>query len=171
MSWYQAELLKSRLLYQRHIFERAMEKEGLEADHIINEGKVPKELDLSQWYIVKKEMNEYLIEEPGFARLFLSLSSSNNPYLGPVANIKEIKEFHDSVIQSMKDNSNLGESNHSLQSQLPKQDVELTETPKVRQQAVGFKWGLLLGVVGGISVAIAAGVVLVVLLRKKPSAK
>ena len=169
---YQAELLKSRLLYQRHIFERAMEKEGLNTDDIINGGQVPKELDLSQWYIVEKEMSEYLIEDPGFMRLFLSLSSSNNPYLGPVANISQIKEFHDYILKSTKDNSNLQESNHSLQSQLPKQDLELTAMPKAREQAVGFKAGLLLGVVvGGIGVAIATGAALVVLLRKRPRAK
>jgi len=166
LSWYQAELLKSRLLYQRDIFERAMEKEGLEADHVINEGKVPKELDLSQWDIVTKEISEYLLEDPGFARKFLSLSSPHNPYLGPVANIKEIKEFHDSILKSIEDDATLGGGKHLLESQLPEKDEELDDSPEVQEPKSLL---VTLGVPAGIACVLALGFMTVVLLRKQKS--
>jgi hypothetical protein len=105
ISAYQYELIKTRLFYQKSLYRQAMQDQGIDWDQVINIGPHLVEIELTQWRIAKKDAEEYTRENPKYAQRCLSLFSSNNPYLGSIANLKEIKEFYESTLRKISENS------------------------------------------------------------------
>ncbi len=102
ISHYQYELIKTLLLYQNSLYSQAMQEQGIDWDQVINIGPHLVKIDLAQWRIARKEAEEYIKENPRLAQRCLSLFTSNNPYLGSIANLKEIKEFYQSTSSKLK---------------------------------------------------------------------
>ena len=109
ISIYQYELIKTRLLYQNSLYSQAMQEQGINWDQVINIGPHLVEIELTQWRIARKEAEEYIKENPRLAQRCLSLFTSNNPYLGSIANLKEIKEFYQSTLLKLKQASSQAE--------------------------------------------------------------
>lgn len=109
ISAYQYEVIKTRLLYQKSLYTRAMQDQGIDWDQVINIGPHLVEIELTQWRIARKEAEEYIKENPRLAQRCLSLFTSNNPYLGIIANLKEIKEFYQSTSLKLKQASSQAE--------------------------------------------------------------
>jgi len=109
ISIYQYELIKTRLLYQNSLYSQAMQEQGINWDQVINIGPHLVEIELTQWRIARKEAEEYIKENPRLAQRCLSLFTSNNPYLGSIANLKEIKEFYQSTSLKLKQASSQAE--------------------------------------------------------------
>ncbi len=103
ISTYQYELIKTRLLYQNSLYSQAMQEQGIDWDQVINIGPHLVEIELTQWRIARKDAEEYIRENPKYAQRCLSLFSSNNPYLGSIANLKEIKEFYESTLRKISE--------------------------------------------------------------------
>lgn len=156
ISFYQYELIKTRLLYQKSLYERAMQDQGIDWDQVINVGPHLVTIDLKQSHIAKEEAREYIKENPQLAKRCLSLFSSNNSYLGPIAELKEIKNFYEST------------SSKLAQAAEQRKPISLSESPFPDEKLSNMR------VILAIGLAIAAGVVIVglaMLTKKKASSR
>ena len=176
---YQYELIKTRLLYQNSLYSQAMQEQGIDWDQVINIGPHLVEIELTQWRIARKEAEEYIKENPRLAQRCLSLFTSNNPYLGSIANLKEIKEFYQSTSLKLKqassqaepipvgDSPSANDKPAAIKVGLDKQaKIEQADSPtekaSVKQPRPLWAWpSFLLGAIVGM------GVVYLVLLTKK----
>ena len=179
ISHYQYELIKTLLLYQNSLYSQAMQEQGIDWDQVINIGPHLVEIDLAQWRIARKEAEEYIKENPRLAQRCLSLFTSNNPYLGSIANLKEIKEFYQSTSLKLKqassqaepipvgDSPSANDKPAAIKVGLDKQaKIEQADSPtekaSVKQPRPLWAWpSFLLGAIVGM------GVVYLVLLTKK----
>ena len=184
ISIYQYELIKTRLLYQNSLYSQAMQEQGINWDQVINIGPHLVEIELTQWRIARKEAEEYIKENPRLAQRCLSLFTSNNPYLGSIANLKEIKEFYQSTSLKLKQASSqaepipVGDSPSANDKPAPikegldkqakiEQADSPTEKASVKQLRPLWAWpSFLIGALAGMGV-----VYLVLLLKKKASSR
>jgi len=104
-SVYRYELIKTLLFYQKSLYGQAMQDQGIDSDQVINIGPHLVEIDLAQWRMAKKEAEEYIRENPKYAQRCLSLFSSNNSCLGPIAELKEVQEFYESTLSKISEDS------------------------------------------------------------------
>jgi hypothetical protein len=105
ISAYQYELIKTRLFYQKSLYRQAMQDQGIDWDQVINIGPHLVEIDLAQWRMAKKEAEGYIRETPEYAQRCISLFSSNNSCLGPIAELKEVQEFYESTLNKISEDS------------------------------------------------------------------
>jgi len=126
-SVYRYELIKTLLFYQKSLYGQAMQDQGIDSDQVINIGPHLVEIDLAQWRMAKKEAEEYIRENPKYAQRCLSLFSSNNSCLGPIAELKEVQEFYESTLSKISEDSAQAEVPWEKP---PKDFVELTSEAK-----------------------------------------